>query len=1210
MRYFLFLFFTLTLIQCVSDQGPKQVERERPIEPWVFRSVMDNEPRMITLALNRDLYATYQATTGTLRKAWKGIVNFEGAVYNTAHGPQPGTVGDAYIIDTSHHSWSLLKGGKEVPSIFNFEGHRFKNGQVSLLYSLTDDKGTKTNISEQVEAYRDVNAGMLLERRFQVENLPRDYSIRWTGIISSVVDRSNISCDNELTFISEEPVDFNGREYYNYLASLDLNNEKPVSLDIKLGIPIHLDPNLDDGFGKDQSLLPLGARLIGQNDCKTCHNLNKQTVGPSYLAIAKKYPHSDENTILLSNKIKNGGTGIWGNQVMTPHPEIPDADLKEMVNYIFSLAAFEGVDEQKEIATEFIDNVEVDEGSLIPGSVVRVYNIPNNVKAIPADLDKRKAFMAGVLPNFDNISAGDFKGLEENFGMLATGFIEIEEDGEYAFRLWSDDGSKLYLHDELIIDHDGLHGTSMKQVSLRLKKGFHPFKLEYFQGVGGKFLSFNYKDKEGKWQVIPQTMITHQASDHQFIGDLNLPMSIVTKIPGDGQALQAVHPGFDLFQARPDEFNPKVGGMDFTRDGKLLVSTWDKNGSVFILENVNATNPDSIKFRQIASGLAEPLGLTVVDERIFVLQKQELTELIDEDGDGIIDVYKSHCDDWGVTSNFHEFSFGMTHKDDFLFLNLATGIQPGGAGMENQHPDRGSTLAISIEDGSVQKIASGLRTPNGIGLGYDRELFVSDNQGDWLPSSKILHVTEGDWFGSRAVDFEGTAHLEEKPPLVWLPQDEIGNSPSTPLYLDIGPYTNQMIHGEVTHGGIKRVFVEEIDGQLQGCVFRFIQGLEAGINRLTWSPEGDLYVGGIGNPGNWQQSGKQWYGLQRLRYNGNSAFEMLTVKARSDGIEIEFTQPLKEGDGWNPEDYELKQWYYLPTAEYGGPKLDETILDIKSVSISEDRHRVFIETEGLKEDHVVYLRLKNHFVSENEQSLWSTEAWYTLNKIPADKEGFKTEAPESLPNNTLSQTELSQGWELLFDGKTINMFHTFNQEGVGNKWTVADEAIVFDPERTGQGGDIITNREFENFELQLEWKISNCGNSGIFFNAVEGEEYCCPFLTGPEMQILDNTCHPDSRYRTHRAGDLYDMIECRFVTVNPAGQWNKVRIMVDEGETEFWLNGYRVVNFTMFDESWAKMISKSKFKEMLDFGKFKSGHIGLQDHGDKVWFRNIKIREL
>ena len=127
---------------------------------------------------------------------------------------------------------------------------------------------------------------------------------------------------------------------------------------------------------------------------------------------------------------------------------------------------------------------------------------------------------------------------------------------------------------------------------------------------------------------------------------------------------------------------------------------------------------------------------------------------------------------------------------------------------------------------------------------------------------------------------------------------------------------------------------------------------------------------------------------------------------------------------------------------------------------------------------------------------------------------------------------------------------------------------------------------------------------------VEDKKHCCTWQTGPEMQILDNTCHSDGKFVTHRAGDLYDMIECKYASVNPSGDWNKVRIISNNGRMEFWLNGYKNVKFEMHTDKWKDMIANSKFKDMKEFGLAKSGHIALQDHGDEVWFRNLKIKQL
>ncbi|MEO1626019.1 MAG: DUF1080 domain-containing protein [Bacteroidota bacterium] len=219
--------------------------------------------------------------------------------------------------------------------------------------------------------------------------------------------------------------------------------------------------------------------------------------------------------------------------------------------------------------------------------------------------------------------------------------------------------------------------------------------------------------------------------------------------------------------------------------------------------------------------------------------------------------------------------------------------------------------------------------------------------------------------------------------------------------------------------------------------------------------------------------------------------------------------------------------------------------------------------------------------------------------------------------NSLSEAEKADGWQLLFDGKTTTGWHTYRKDSIGSSWKVVDGALMLDAQkqddgswRAQDGGDIVTADEYENFELQLEWKINPCGNSGIFFNVVESDAYDYAFLTGPEMQVLDNSCHPDAKIQTHRAGDLYDMIACSEETVKTAGEWNTVRLVVNQGKAEHWLNGQKVVSYEMWTDQWNQMVADSKFASMPDFGKARKGRIALQDHSDPVWYRNIKIRKL
>ncbi len=200
-------------------------------------------------------------------------------------------------------------------------------------------------------------------------------------------------------------------------------------------------------------------------------------------------------------------------------------------------------------------------------------------------------------------------------------------------------------------------------------------------------------------------------------------------------------------------------------------------------------------------------------------------------------------------------------------------------------------------------------------------------------------------------------------------------------------------------------------------------------------------------------------------------------------------------------------------------------------------------------------------------------------------------------------------WITLFDGSTTEHFRGYMREDLPPAWTIEDGTLALIP-GSGEGGDIITKDTFENFELTLEWKISPGGNSGIFYNVVESEDYDTVWKTGPEMQVLDNDAHSDGNIVKHRAGDLYDLVEGSRDATKPVGEWNEVHIVLDHGHLEHWLNGVKIVETQLWTGEWDALVAGSKFADMPGFGKARRGHIALQDHGDRVWYRNIKIRPL
>lgn len=760
------------IIFCVASCDKKKSDKyQRARDPWAFRSVLDKQPRMLTLALDPECYVAYDLAHCTLYKAWKGGVSMEGAAYTDKKNVQPTSWGTSYFLDSLHpFKWIVELDGKKIPFQIINKGYVFQDNQVNLKFLLILYSKDTIYIEERPEFIPGEKGKPALERSFKTSGVPESISI------------SLGSRDTIFTLKANK-----ASRFVNYFNAL----------------PAQFPPEQQEQHDHR------GRYYMEKSDCFTCHEIDQNTVGPSFDKIAQRYQNQKNNVQYLISKVKEGGAGVWGSSVMNAHPHLNEIEIKTMLDYIFSL-------EQKE-------NIEND-----PEPVEKKAQAPKYIK------------------------------------------------------------------------------------------------------------------------------------------------------PGFGAALEGVHPSYDLRTIRKQNFQPRVGGLAFLPDGRLLVTTWDFVGGVYLLDGVQTGDTNKITVKLIASGLAEPLGITVVNGEIFVLQKQELTKLVDLDGDEIIDEYQAVCNSWGVSSDFHEFSFGLLYKDGHFFatLSLAMRLMTG----EKQKPDRGKTIKISM-DGSYEWINHGLRTPNGIGLGIDGEIFVTDNQGEWIPGNKLIHVKKGDYHGMPWGLPDPLSAPPTAPPVIWLPEDEIGNSPSEPIVMQDGPYKGQMLHGDVTHGGIKRDFLEKINGEYQGAVFRFSQGFEAGVNRLCWGPDGALYVGGIGMVGGWSWKEKQ-YGIQQMKYNGKLTFEMLAVRAKPLGFEIEFTEPLKAGEEVTASDFFVQQWWYLPTTDYGGPKMDLEKLKITRISLSKDRTRVYVEIPGLRKEHVVYFRLPENLQSASGKSLWSSEAWYTLNNIP------------------------------------------------------------------------------------------------------------------------------------------------------------------------------------------------------------------------------------
>jgi cytochrome c551/c552 len=490
----------------------------------------------------------------------------------------------------------------------------------------------------------------------------------------------------------------------------------------------------------------------------------------------------------------------------------------------------------------------------------------------------------------------------------------------------------------------------------------------------------------------------------------------------------------------------EVGGVATLPDGRVAVCT--RRGDVWVVENPSMAGGGTPQYTLFASGLHEPLGLLYKDNAFYTAQRGELTKLEDRTGDGKADVYETIYA-WPLSGHYHEYSFGPKLAPDGSFFvtgNVAFGDEEWWRG-QSRRPWRGWTMKIH-PDGTLEPWAAGMRSPCGIGI-IDGELFYDDNQGDWIGSGALWHVTKGSFTGHPAglrwtnlpnspvkltteqlyakVDprqvnkngqyikpenitdeanpilfFELKKDFPElKPPAVWLPHGVLGISNSEILRDDtngkFGPFAGQVFVGDQGQSKIMRVVLEKVKGEYQGVAFDFRSGFQSGVLRMNWGNDGSLFVGET-NRG-WGSAGTTSSGLQRLVWMEKVPMETKTVSARADGFEIEFTMPVEKAQAEDLASYSGRSYIYKYHPVYGSPTVNEQKLTIKGVKVSEDGMRVRLVIDNLREYYLHEISIAGIRSKVGALPLLHNTAYYTLNAIP---EGDKLQPNEMSTKRSVS----------------------------------------------------------------------------------------------------------------------------------------------------------------------------------------------------------------
>jgi len=582
----------------------------------------------------------------------------------------------------------------------------------------------------------------------------------------------------------------------------------------------------------------------------------------------------------------------------------------------------------------------------------------------------------------------------------AVAYLYHEFDAKAPVRLpaafGADDALVVWFNGEKLAgeDREAAIDPSQHRVELKVKAGKNWLLLKVVQYAG-------------EWQVAaaPDLPADVAAAARARL-DRDFPPGDAGSAPA-GDGAEARYYKVATFPQPPDCVL-EVGGLGFRPDGKLLACT--RRGEVWLVHNPGAADPAAARFTRFAAGLHEALGLWVEDDNtVYVVQRPELTKLVDADADGTADRFVTVCDKWGVSGDYHEFAFGPARdKAGNFFITLNVGF---GGGHQAKAPWRGWCVKVTT-DGTMEPWAYGLRSPNGITFAPDGELFYCDNQGEWVATNKMHHLKRGHFYGHQAglqwvKDSPFAGKVPEKvksgmlydgqkgpganapagfpavdPPCVWFPYGRMGQSASEPRWDTtggkFGPFAGQCFVGDQTRSMVMRVALEKVNGVYQGACFPFRGGLQCGVNRLAFGPDGALYVGQT-NRG-WGSVGGKPYGLQRINFTGEVPFEVHHVSLTKDGFDLTFTAPVDPKVAARADGYALKSFTYVYFSNYGCPETDTRAEKVTAATVSADGKTVSLTVPGLHKGRVYDFRLSG-VKSAAGSELLHPEAYYTLNEL-------------------------------------------------------------------------------------------------------------------------------------------------------------------------------------------------------------------------------------
>ncbi len=610
----------------------------------------------------------------------------------------------------------------------------------------------------------------------------------------------------------------------------------------------------------------------------------------------------------------------------------------------------------------------------------------------------------------------------------------------------------------------------------------------------------------------------------------------------------------------------EIGGMDFLSDGTLLVST--RRGRVWWIDHALDPNPQAAQFHIFAEGLHEGLGLKVVDDQIYVVQRGELSKLVDLDGDHICDRVEVVSQAWGMSGNYHEFAYGLpVDADGNFYLSTNVGFwSPEWWHGLSRAPFRGWIWKISPQ-GEAEPWACGARSPAGLGRDAEGNIFYTDNQGDWMPVCGLFPVEKGAFYGHPAslrwTEAYGNGAVvpssteppatKRTPPAVWIPYEwsrSTGNFVSDLTGGQFGPFSQQLFLAELTNGLVFRCMLEEVQGRKQGAVVLFRQQIGS-VFRVRFAPDGTLFAGMTNRGWGGYPPGD---GIARIRWQKNVPMEYQSVHLEKDGFRLGFTKPLTKTPQVEEiavRDYDYNWWW-----DYGSPEMRGRSLQVEKLELSADGRSLRLWIPNLKAGRNVRLGITG-------VGLLHEELDYTINQMPTGQLVQASVAKKVQPPQERAHDE--EGWLTLTWG---NPWDAWTGEG----WQLVDATLdPADPTKfllsPGNGAlvnvgpnckDFRSLAEFGDLEFRFQFMLPEHGDSGLYFmdryelQLVDDPSACCGVIgaKGP-------------RAKGYRGPGQWHVVEGKFFAPRFDKEGNKI---ADARFEEIRVDGVMVIGATTCDK--------------------------------------------